>query len=479
MPRTLKSFDVFDTLLARRCIEPRGVLDRLEQETGLPGLADARVQADRELGRRGQPYQLADLWQETRCLMNLDDALATKLHDREVQLEIDESIPIAENLALVSAGDLLISDSYLPPDLIMNMLRQAGLQYPVGLFVSNDGKFCGRVWSELVSQISIREHLGDNLHSDGKMPTAVGIKSVIYNGAAPNAIEQWLIKQDCLSLAKLVREVRLANPYSPSQLEEWRLWLLTWSLKFPLLYLTSLQLEQTARQLNTGEILFVSRDCHLWQRLHQRLFPQRPSRYLFASRRCLLKPSTGYLNYFQAVWQPKSLIVDLFSTGTSWSHFAERLQTRLPMFFIGLVDDYNYLPEPRQIEEHLTIVSLFRNSQLNFRVGKNVEMLNYAPHGSVEDVIWLPSGTALPQFASELEYELKFPQAAQLAFEACLQTMSHYPDMLTSSSGKIVALIQSLIEVICADQELATIYDKTETADENYLRQLLEEQSQK
>ena len=39
MTHLLRSFDVFDTLLARRCIEPALLFAKLEQAAGLIGLA--------------------------------------------------------------------------------------------------------------------------------------------------------------------------------------------------------------------------------------------------------------------------------------------------------------------------------------------------------------------------------------------------------------------------------------------------------
>jgi len=48
MPRAVNSFDVFDTLIARSGVEPRGVLDWLESRAGVAGLAEARLQADRQ-----------------------------------------------------------------------------------------------------------------------------------------------------------------------------------------------------------------------------------------------------------------------------------------------------------------------------------------------------------------------------------------------------------------------------------------------
>src|SRR5262245_51649047 len=99
MPAAVNSFDVFDTLIARRCVEPHRVFDRLEALAGLPGLAAARITADRRLGGRGQPYDLAAIWQEVRRALGLDAATADRLLELEVRLEHDTVIPIADNLA--------------------------------------------------------------------------------------------------------------------------------------------------------------------------------------------------------------------------------------------------------------------------------------------------------------------------------------------------------------------------------------------
>src|SRR5262245_20114646 len=101
MPHTVNSFDVFDTLIARRGGDPRSVLDALEARAGRPGLAAARLAADRRLGARGQPYTLRDIWHEVRRALGLADADADRLLDLEVRLEHDAVIPVVENLALV------------------------------------------------------------------------------------------------------------------------------------------------------------------------------------------------------------------------------------------------------------------------------------------------------------------------------------------------------------------------------------------
>src|SRR5262245_12403098 len=104
---------------------------------------------------------LRDIWHTVAGLTGLDPATTDRLLDLEVHLEHDEAIPIAENLAQVRDGDLLVSDTYLPPDIVRSLLRRAGLERQVALVVSNDGKFTSRVWPRLLAAVAIRQHLGD------------------------------------------------------------------------------------------------------------------------------------------------------------------------------------------------------------------------------------------------------------------------------------------------------------------------------
>src|SRR5258706_13131009 len=146
MSRPINSFDVFDTLIARRSVEPRAVLRRLEDRAGVPGLTPARIAADQRLGGHGQPYDLGDIWQEVGRVMGLDSSTIDRLRELEVQIEHEEVIPVVENLALVRDGDLLVSDTYLPAEIVRSLLRHAGLERTVALVVSNDGKFRGWIW---------------------------------------------------------------------------------------------------------------------------------------------------------------------------------------------------------------------------------------------------------------------------------------------------------------------------------------------
>src|SRR5260221_9611164 len=79
MSLAVNSFDVFDTLIARRCVEPRRVLDKLEVRSGIPGLAAARLAADRQLGVEGRPYTLTEIWQQVGRVSGLDTPTIQRL----------------------------------------------------------------------------------------------------------------------------------------------------------------------------------------------------------------------------------------------------------------------------------------------------------------------------------------------------------------------------------------------------------------
>ena len=155
MRRSVNSFDVFDTLIARRSVEPQRVLQKLEACAALPGLAASRLAADRRLGKQARPYGLGDIWQEVARTLGLDDATVAWLHDLELELEHEEVLPITENLGHVRDGDPLVSDTYLPTDVVHSLTCCAGLQRQVGWWSATTARAAAEwVWGILVFMAS-------------------------------------------------------------------------------------------------------------------------------------------------------------------------------------------------------------------------------------------------------------------------------------------------------------------------------------
>ncbi|MGQ3054906.1 MAG: hypothetical protein ACT6S0_24210, partial [Roseateles sp.] len=121
MSELQRSFDIFDTLISRRCIWPGAVFDAVEQRSGRAGFAATRRWAEQALG--DQEYTLADIYGVLARAMHLGAEQAQALLMLEVQVELDTVIPVADNIARVEADSLLITDMYLPEVVIRQLLQ--------------------------------------------------------------------------------------------------------------------------------------------------------------------------------------------------------------------------------------------------------------------------------------------------------------------------------------------------------------------
>ena len=112
------------------------------------------------------------------------------------------------------------------------------------------------------------------------------------------------------------------------------------------------------------------------------------------------------------------------------------------------------------------MTALFRTSALGHPTNKNVEMLNYAPHPLIEDVLWLPTGGWLPVMAEALEYDASLPAAAHDAFRLCVQKLGLHPDLRPRPCEAPGDLIKALTAAICADTLLPAAYPGHHEADD-------------
>src|SRR5262245_6022565 len=100
-------------------------------------------------------------------------------------------------------------------------------------------------------------------------------------------------------------------------------------------------------------------------------------------------------------------------------------------------------------------------------------MLNYAPHASIEDVLPLPSGAAMPILAGALEYDRALPEAAEQSFLACIRALDHQPELPRPRDDELPSLIKDFVRYICTDGQIPQIYAGHAAADAAYLKDLL------
>ena len=192
----LKTWDIFDTLIARRCIASVNVFKIMEQVTKIAGFTNVRLFAERNLINRGENYTLDDIYKEFLNITDATPQLCDNLKKLECDTEIEQAIPITENILQVKSGDILISDMYLPEKIIRKMLEKCGLIVPVEIVITSNGKSSGRIWKQIAAQNQFVFHIGDNEISDIKNPRDVGFDSVLTTLSRPNTFENFLLKKD-------------------------------------------------------------------------------------------------------------------------------------------------------------------------------------------------------------------------------------------------------------------------------------------
>lgn len=185
------SFDVFDTLLVRRCLEPSDVFTAIERESRRKGYAKARIKAER---RANRCVSSGSMHGET----SLDEiySFIPQFKDfKDAELRYEESCICANSEVVglwTKAGELgkrrvIVSDMYLPRQFIERLLNANGVTGWDGIYVSSEYKArkkTGRLYQIMMTDQCIEPtqvlHIGDNAISDVSSANAVGIAAFQY-----------------------------------------------------------------------------------------------------------------------------------------------------------------------------------------------------------------------------------------------------------------------------------------------------------
>jgi hypothetical protein len=346
----MNSFDVFDTLIARRFMTSHSIWETIANEFNDSVFVTNRISADN--GQRS----LEEIYD---AFGGLDAQMA-----REIELEINSAFPVTKNFEKVKDGDVLISDMYLPGYVIMQMLRNAGFDKQVVIYQSNGDKSNGKAWQKIKPDL----HLGDNKHSDFDMPQKAGIQAIHYAGTHFTTNEKQLCDQGFPVLALLIREIRLRN-------EENEYSDIANQYNVPLLFCFA---ELVYRAKKEHPVVFLGRDCYLLGRLYNHYYHS--ATYAPFSRTLAYKNPHNAIDYLRTQTPPDALYVDLSSTGATWSHLSTLAQLNV---LVGIYSDkYFYTPEKPVLPKG------FNYLVSNSGVGDTnliLEAFNCADHGHIKD----------------------------------------------------------------------------------------------
>lgn len=350
----LASFDIFDTVLLRKCGKPGNIFHLLAQKLYPDDKAKRvafirwRRQAEGRVARllKGRETTIADIYTDTDVVQFYDYTHA-QLIDAEKETESENLIAnpavksIIEKCRKEDKTICFISDMYLDSEFLAQILKREGcLVGNEKVYVScEEGarKSTGALFDKVRSDLNPThwEHYGDHPASDVKRAKEKGINATLIDTAftesekalADNS-KQHGYELSCLAgLQRAARITNGNNAYSAIAAD----------FVAPA-YIPYVQFVlEKAKEQGIKRLYFLSRDSYILQKIaecKQSEFPDIELRYLFVSRKALLLP---YLQEptaarFLAVQDKQTLVGKyvkelLNSLATSSTELKERFST--------------------------------------------------------------------------------------------------------------------------------------------------------
>ncbi|MBR0213663.1 MAG: hypothetical protein IJL95_02950 [Solobacterium sp.] len=330
------SFDVFDTLIMRKTLYPEDVFYLTAQRCGLEQVEFCRKRKEAEHAfRQGTIHDIYSFLQKQ---YGWDDGQTEDVKQAELKTE--------QLVAVVRPGQLelfryalaqgkrvyLLSDMYLPEQIMSEILMQAGICGYTKLFVScdygmskQDGLF------ELLKQAepdAVCLHIGDSPENDLVPAQRAGIRAVHIPAARDLAASDGLdlsrfvpLTPSEKALLGLLIETGYADPFR-SENNIYSLNGYAWMALGPVLlgYISWLKDELSGSNFN--KVLFVSRDGWLVKQLYDKYREYEPGlpepMYFYTSRKSAFQPNMATDGWMMQMavrgenMQPEEIMENLF-----------------------------------------------------------------------------------------------------------------------------------------------------------------------
>lgn len=226
----LYTFDVFDTLVSRKGLDPASIFCKVKEQAASSGLGFSRFFIDSYIDLRKRcEANVREFWKKTtyvrnselreisfdsifermKTLYGLSEEQVAFLKERELEAEFEDCVAVPEMIAfaelLVERGDdvMIISDMYLPSAFIKKLIGKfSETLTKVPMYVSCEygvQKSTGLLFREVYKDIDFYRygewfHYGDNRNADSAKPAAFGIKPKLYTAPVLNEYENSIIK---------------------------------------------------------------------------------------------------------------------------------------------------------------------------------------------------------------------------------------------------------------------------------------------
>ena len=308
----VNSFDIFDTILARKVNNPEDIFSIIEKQFPFPNFKEYRQNSQNHSN-----HTIDDIYIKFHELYNIDKEQCDRLKQYEIETEISYSYLIQTNYNRVNDGDILISDMYLKKEDIELILKSIGFQKKVEIFVSPSGKRLGTIWPIVAEKYSIQLHLGDNEHSDIYMAQKSGLNAELTTLHKLTDVETFFMNNHLSEFALSLREFRHKNPYPIGSLN-YNLYNDQAIYNIPLLILVSNTLYKILIDEGRDTLLLLTRDGCLLIHIFKLMYPDITCYSLESSRYIHTYPNQEYKDYLKKMYNHNTcLIFDLYGSFNS------------------------------------------------------------------------------------------------------------------------------------------------------------------
>jgi len=286
-------FDVFDTLLLRMFMRPTDLFSYVEEKESAPGFRRERISAEKRARMR--------IHKETDIdgIYSVIDEKYRHLKDREIETELRYCFAdpcmkeIYDRIVGLGIDAVMISDMYLPKECIAGMLEKNGYSGYKKIYVSNEhgtNKHSGGLFNIVLRDLGLRPDemlfIGDDPHSDSRMPMKLGIRSVRFTSArdryaASHRKEMRILRKGCAESSVIVSLDMLRWLRSPFD-DYWHEIAYRFGGPVSSFFMQFMILNMNK---NVGTILFIARDGYNLQKIYN-ILSDGPlnNHYVYASR---------------------------------------------------------------------------------------------------------------------------------------------------------------------------------------------------
>ena len=328
------SFDIFDTVLVRKWAKPTDLFWELGKQLKQENLIQLSPDSWSELRIETEKNVRSKLTDGEVTIQNIYDYLAPSLKwskddaknalRKEIELERISLQPVPaikrkiQALHLANERVIYISDIYLPQDVIKLFLQENNIWADSDiLYVSSEveaRKSSGKLFWHCLTKESIKpdrlHHIGDNLHSDIKVPKRLGINVRPFTQTHLNRYERQISESDQLPLAfrsLLAGSSRLTRLQCQEDSPHKQLiWETAASVMAPVLFGFVHWCLQEAESKGIQKLYFVARDGQILHKIATILCKNWAynveCRYLYGSRQAFKFPAIQSLGEYELDW---------------------------------------------------------------------------------------------------------------------------------------------------------------------------------